>query len=62
MGGCANVVRPPLFCARKVGKAFLEYSATRDKDELYNPDKSHPSPVGSALAAKVIAEAMFHSR
>ena len=46
----------------EVGKAFLEYSATRDKDELYNPDKSHPSPVGSALAAKVIAEAMFHSR
>ena len=46
----------------EVGKAFLEYAATRDKDELYNPDKSHPSPVGSALAAKVIAEAMFHSR
>ena len=46
----------------EVGKAFLEYAAARDKDELYNPDKSHPSPVGSALAAKVIAEAMFHSR
>ncbi len=38
----------------EVGKAFLEYARQHNKDDLYHPDKSHPSPIGSALAAKVI--------
>lgn len=42
----------------EVGKAFLEYSRTHDKNELYNPDNSHPSAVGSALAAEVIFKTM----
>ena len=43
----------------EVGKAFFEYSKTQNKDDLYNADKSHPSPLGSELAAKVIFEAMM---
>lgn len=39
----------------EVGKAFLAYPS---KDELYDPDKSHPSAVGSELAAKVIWQAI----
>lgn len=35
----------------EVGKAFLAYP---DKDKLYNPDMTHPSPQGSAIAAQVI--------
>ena len=38
----------------EVGKAFLEYSG--DRDELYDKDKSHPSLLGSAIAARVIFE------
>lgn len=38
----------------EVGKAFLEYSLDHNKDDLYNPDKSHPSAVGSEIAARVI--------
>lgn len=38
----------------EAGKAFLEYSADHDPDDLYDPDKSHPSALGSAIAAKVI--------
>lgn len=45
----------------EVGKAFLEYSKEHDKDELYNPDKSHPSPLGSSIAAKVIWDTILHS-
>lgn len=36
------------------GKAFLEYSKDNDKDDLYDPDKSHPSAIGSKVAARVI--------
>ena len=43
----------------EVGKAFFEYSKTQNKDDLYKNDKSHPSPLGSELAAKVIFEAMM---
>lgn len=45
----------------EVGKAFLAYAENADKDELYNPDKSHPSPLGSNIAAKVIWEELIHS-
>ena len=45
----------------EVGKAFLAYAEKADKDELYNPDKSHPSPLGSSVAAKVIWEEMLHN-
>ena len=41
----------------EVGKAFLEYSENGNKDDLYNPDKSHPSAIGSGIAAKVIFKA-----
>ena len=43
----------------EVGKAFIEYSKTHDKDELYDPDKSHPSALGSEIAARVIFEKIF---
>lgn len=43
----------------EVGKAFLEYSSTHSVDELYDPDRSHPSAIGSALAADVILEAVI---
>jgi hypothetical protein len=41
----------------EVGKAFLEYAESGNKDDLYNPDKSHPSAMGSEVAAKVIFKA-----
>ena len=37
----------------EVGKAFLSY---RSRNDLYNEDCSHPSPIGSAIAARVIFE------
>lgn len=38
----------------EAGKAFLEYSLAHNKDDLYDPDNSHPSAIGSAVAAKAI--------
>lgn len=40
----------------EVGFAFLDYSERGDVNDLYNPDKSHPSAIGSKLAAEVIWE------
>ena len=40
----------------EVGKAFLAYAAQHDRNELYNPDHSHPSALGSEIAARVILE------
>lgn len=40
----------------EVGFAFLDYSEKLDRNDLYNPDKSHPSAIGSKLAAEVIWE------
>ena len=40
----------------EVGKAFLAYAAQHDRNELYNPDQSHPSALGSEIAARVILE------
>ena len=37
----------------EVGKAFL---AQPDKDALYDPDMTHPSALGSEIAARVILE------
>ena len=37
----------------EVGKAFL---AQPDKDALYDPDMTHPSAVGSEIAARIILE------
>ncbi len=47
-----------LFGARvaEVGKAFLTYAKDHDRNELYKPDNSHPSELGSAIAARVIFE------
>ena len=39
----------------EVGRAFLEYP---DRDALYDADASHPSAIGSEIAAKVIFDAM----
>ena len=39
----------------EVGKAFLNYE---ERNALYDPDKSHPSATGSAIAARVIFEAV----
>ena len=38
----------------EVGNAFLEYAKDHNKDDLYHPDKSHPSAIGSEVAAGVI--------
>ena len=45
-----------MFGARvaEVGKAFSAYAAEHDRSELYNPDNSHPSEIGSRIAARVI--------
>ena len=40
----------------EVGKAFYAYSLEKNKDDLYQADHSHPSALGSALAARVIFE------
>lgn len=45
----------------EVGKAFLEYSLLNDKDELYNKDNSHPSEIGSRIAAKEILKTIINS-
>ena len=37
----------------EVGKAFLQYEP---RNNLYNKDHSHPSAIGSAIAARVIFE------
>ena len=37
----------------EVGKAFLQYEPRKD---LYDQDHSHPSPMGSMIAARVIFE------
>ncbi len=37
----------------EVGKTFLRYEP---RDDLYDPDKSHPSAIGSTIAARVIFE------
>lgn len=42
----------------EVGKAFVAYSAFNDKNELYKSDNSHPSAIGSAVAAKEIFKQM----
>ena len=50
-----------LFGARvaEVGKAFLKYAENRDRNELYNPDCSHPSEIGSEIAARVILDCLI---
>ena len=45
----------------EVGKAFLEYSLLNNKDELYNKDNSHPSEIGSRIAAKEILKTIINS-
>lgn len=42
-----------------VGDEFLRYSAEHPDADLYNPDLSHPSELGSKLAAKVIFSVIF---
>lgn len=39
----------------EVGKEFLRYEP---RDDLYNEDKSHPSALGSSIAARVIFETL----
>ena len=42
-----------------VGCAFREIYTTCQSIELYNPDKSHPSPAGSYMAAMALACGIF---
>lgn len=42
----------------EVVRAFLAYES---RDELYSEDMSHPSPIGSELAARVIFEAALRA-
>jgi hypothetical protein len=45
----------------EVGKAFLKYTENHNKDDLYDPDKSHPSAIGSQVAARVIFEKILNN-
>ncbi len=38
----------------EVGKAFAERRAAHPEDELYDPDRTHPSKLGSTVAAETI--------
>ncbi|MBQ8289158.1 MAG: SGNH/GDSL hydrolase family protein [Clostridia bacterium] len=38
----------------EVGKAFADRRAAHPEDELYNPDLTHPSALGSTVAAETI--------
>ena len=42
-----------------VGTAFLAYQAENPEAELYHPDKSHPSALGSRIAAETILKAIL---
>ena len=42
----------------EVGKAFVAYASFNDKNELYRSDNSHPSAIGSAVAAREIFKMM----
>lgn len=42
-----------------VGRAFAAYLIQHPDAELYNPDKSHPSLLGSEIAAKTILAAIL---
>ena len=41
-----------------VGRAFASHRAAHPEDELYNPDLSHPSALGSRIAAETILGAV----
>ncbi len=43
-----------------VGLAFYDVNTNHGNIELYNKDKSHPSPAGSYLAATVLFEKIFN--
>lgn len=45
-----------------VGKAFAAYLVEHPEAELYNPDKSHPSALGSEIAARTLAETILKSK
>ena len=44
-----------------VGRAFASHRAAHPEDELYNPDRSHPSALGSRIAAETILRAIEKS-
>ena len=43
----------------EVGKAFVTYAAAHPDAELYHPDLSHPSALGSAVAAQTILKTIL---
>lgn len=43
------------------GKAFAAYQAEHPEAELYNSDKSHPSALGSEIAARTLVETILKS-
>ena len=42
-----------------VGRAFLDYAAEHPDDDLYMEDRSHPSVIGTEVAAKVLLDAVL---
>ena len=44
------------------GKAFAAYQAEHPAAELYHPDKSHPSALGSEVAAKILVGTILNSK
>ena len=42
-----------------VGRAFTAYGAAHPEEELYHPDRSHPSAKGSAIAAETLLAALM---
>lgn len=45
----------------EVGKAFAAHRAAHPEDELYNPDLTHPSALGSTVAAETILREIMGS-
>ena len=41
------------------GRAFAAYGAAHPEEELYHPDRSHPSAKGSAIAAETLLSALM---
>ena len=59
-GACQKVGRICQAEVSAVGNAFLDVVLRHPEIELYDPDGSHPSPTGTALAALCIFSTVFH--
>ena len=43
----------------EVGKAFAERRAAHPEEDLYDPDRTHPSKLGSTVAAEIILQTIM---